>query len=269
MQAFFTETPSMSHRPAPGSGPGTPSLWTLETTAVPPPGPARWRAVLDPEERAAADRLHALPHRREALAAHVVRRALLSATVGGTPDAWRFTRDRPLGKPRVDAPGGIAPDVTLTHTDGLVAAAIAPQAASPVAVGVDAEHLGRPAADESLIRHVLTATEADSLPDSPGSPDHTRAFLRLWVAKEAVAKTLGLGLSLPLARMEILGDPPTVTLHPPWPTVHPPPALRLLRPTPTHVLAVAVTGALPGLPTLRWQHLDAAALDRALTHDAG
>lgn len=262
MQAFSVDPPSISGITPPGADVDAPVLWTLETGAVQAPGPAHWRAVLDPEERAAADRLHALPHRREAVAAHALRRALLSAETGGAPSAWRFTRDQPLGKPRVDTPGP-APDVSLTHTAGLVAAVVAPRAA----VGVDAEHLGRALADESLVSHVLTPAEAASLPAPPGSPERGRAFLRLWVAKEAVAKALGLGLSLPLARMEVLGDPPTVALRPPWPALHPPPALRLLRPTPVHVLAVAVAGTVPGVPALRWRHLDAAALDRALTRE--
>ncbi|MBB4265106.1 4'-phosphopantetheinyl transferase family protein [Roseospira visakhapatnamensis] len=237
---------------------GGPCLWSLDTTAMTREQETRWRVPLDAEECRAADRLLRSAHRSEAIAAHALRRALLSSLTGIPPHAWRFTREPPLGKPRVAAPLAAPPDVNLTHTGGLVAAV----ASGDAPVGVDAEALDRQAPEESLMIEVLTPAERATLP-GPGA-SRARAFLRLWVAKEAVAKALGLGLSRPLAGLEILDAPPAVRLHPPWPHVEPAIGLRLLRPTPAHVLAVAMVGAAPGVPALAWRHLDATAFDRML-----
>jgi len=254
-----------AHKWLPTACPATaPTLWTLATGALSPVVLGRWRTVLDQGERAVLDRLRIPQHRRDCLVAYALRRALLSAVSGsGTlPESWRIGPDRPLGKPCVMAPPDANIDVTLTHTDGLVAAAVTHRGA----VGVDAEALDRTPPDAGLLADVLTPAETAALP----GPDHpaarTQAFLRLWVAKEATAKALGFGLSLPLGGLAVdPGDterPATVHLHPPWPDRAL--ALRLLRPTPGHVVALAASDSPAGLPTLHWRHLDAAALDRAL-----
>jgi len=258
MQALFSTT----HQNGPEEG--VTVLWTLETRRLPKGVQDRWRAVLDEEEAATADRFLRDNDRRESIAAHALRRALLSAAFGNPPDHWRFTRREPFGKPQI-VPSGSGSgqpecDVSLTHTVGLVAAVIG----RGQRVGVDAESLARPTPVDDLIPTVLTANEAAAVGAHAIPARRAQAFLERWVVKEAVAKLLGLGITRPLDRIETRGNPPRVVLRRPWPSLGSGLGLRLVRPTPSHTLAIAATRASTGLPALIWRHLDTAALDRAL-----
>ncbi|MFF1709643.1 4'-phosphopantetheinyl transferase family protein [Streptomyces sp. NPDC058268] len=82
-------------------------------------------------------------------------------------------------------------DVSLTHTDDLIAVVISRDGR----IGVDAEPVDRPMSYELLHGHVLTAAERAAL--APLPPDERAAeMLRLWTLKEAYTKALGQGLRL-------------------------------------------------------------------------
>ena len=77
-------------------------------------------------------------------------------------------------------------DISIAHTNGLVAAAIAVNGR----IGIDLERLGRDMSDD-FTRSVFTAEENDL---AAGSGDAPAALLRFWCAKEALAKALGTGI---------------------------------------------------------------------------
>lgn len=155
--------------------------------------PPSFTAVLDDVERSRAAAFRFDQDRRRYIAAHALRRALLTRRFGGPPAGWVFS-DRPLERPRVlTAVPGAAPVVSLTHTRGLVAAAVA----DGVAVGVDAEAVTQAPVDQSLASAVCGGEELRRLAAlERDAAAWRRAFFRLWVAKEAYAKAVGLGLSL-------------------------------------------------------------------------
>jgi 4'-phosphopantetheinyl transferase len=91
------------------------------------------------------------------------------------------------GKPFMpDAPGL---HFSLTHTAGLTAVAL-----HTCEVGCDAERADRQVAE--TVFSMLAREERAWLRALDPGPARQRAFIRLWVVKEAFAKALGLGLSL-------------------------------------------------------------------------
>lgn len=142
-----------------------------------------------------ARRFRSVPHRH----AYVAARAL---------QKWQFAR---LGVPARER-GTLAADrrASLTHTDGLVACALA----SEGAVGVDAEWLGGVADLSAVARHALAPGEQECL--RIAAPGEARElFMRFWTAKEAVSKALGQGLALPFEGIVLALDPLRVTALPP------------------------------------------------------
>lgn len=164
---------------------------------------AALHARLDDEERARADRFVFARDRRVFVVAHALLRfALLSH---GGPWRWRFVAGA-YGKPRLDPSDG-APRFSLTHTEGLAAVAIA----HGHDVGLDAEAMARDP-DEAALAALALAPE--EIADLDGFADRRQRLLRLWVAKEALAKAVGLGLSLPLQQVVLTGDPPRIATLP-------------------------------------------------------
>jgi 4'-phosphopantetheinyl transferase len=160
-------------------------------------------ALLDEQERVRASAIRFDRHRSEYIAAHALKRSLLSTAVPAVPPtAWRFGTEA-YGKPRVVQ----VPDLhfTLTHCAGLVACAMAWDGS----VGLDAEPLQQEAPTELVEAHFTPAEQA-WLARQPVE-SRGAGFVELWVLKEAWIKATGLGLlqKLDLASFEP-GDPPRV-----------------------------------------------------------
>jgi 4'-phosphopantetheinyl transferase len=86
---------------------------------------------------------------------------------------------------------------SLSHSGGLAAVAVAPR---PVGVDIEVERERR-----RLMRvaeRMFAADELELLEAAEG-PTRQRMFHRCWVAKEAYAKGLGLGLALPFASFSV------------------------------------------------------------------
>jgi 4'-phosphopantetheinyl transferase len=143
-----------------------------------------------------------------------------------------------LGRPVVRGPACEPPlHFSLSHTPGLVACAVA----RVCDVGVDTECLDRVGDPLALADRFFAPSEAALLrAESPGV--RSLRFLELWTVKEAYAKACGLGLHLPFASFAVeIGarGPATARLKgscdgkPVW-------KFRLVRPTPDHILAIAL-----------------------------
>ncbi len=89
-----------------------------------------------------------------------------------------------LGRPGTDGPG----DVSLSHGGGWIAVA----ATGDGRLGIDVE--APRAVSPSLARRCLAPAELAWLGQAAG-PDRGARFLRLWTAKEAYLKAIGLGLT--------------------------------------------------------------------------
>ncbi|MFE8644097.1 4'-phosphopantetheinyl transferase family protein [Sphingomonas sp. NCPPB 2930] len=198
---------------------------------------ARWpqlAALLSAEERARAARLRRPGQRHAYVAAHALKRLMLSDMAGGAPQAWRFATGS-AGKPVVAGRPG--PHFNLSHTDGLVACALC----EGVPVGIDVERVHRPAPLEVASACFAPQEQAwlSGLPDAR----RTRGFYRLWTLKEAVVKAQGEGLSPGMQAFAIGFDPLRVTFPGPAPSTAS--AWRLVQQAvgPSHLLALAWCGA--------------------------
>ena len=127
-------------------------------------------------------------------------RAWLSTQLALEPDTLPLVRDV-RGRPRLHAPAD-AWDANWSHSaSGLLVAC-----GRDVELGVDVEWSGRarPRAMDIAGRY-FHPREADWLA-SLGERDRADAFLRLWCAKEAVLKAVGVGLVFGLHRLRFDPD---------------------------------------------------------------
>ncbi len=161
----------------------------------------RFEAMLAPEERARASRMHFPEDRHQQLIARGMVRSLLSRYVPGmAPADWRFERNE-HGKPRI-ALGAPPPaqglNFNLAHTEGLVVLAVARE----LEIGIDVEHSGKRAPLKVAQRHFSPA-EVAALDALPAEQQPLR-FQRLWTLKESYLKAIGTG---------VVGGLGTMTFH--------------------------------------------------------
>jgi 4'-phosphopantetheinyl transferase len=169
------------------------AVWWLATEAAKPSDIERWLRSLDREERERAARFRTEADRREFIAAHALLRAMLTNYFDVPPAAWRFLVDA-NGKPRIDPQVGPHEiQFNISHTRGLVAAALA----SRGAIGIDVEEIDDSKAGLAIAEAYFAGSEVEILQRAPPS-ERTRCFFRLWTLKEAYIKAIGKGLSAPL-----------------------------------------------------------------------
>jgi 4'-phosphopantetheinyl transferase len=217
-------------------GPGEVHAYFRVTDALDDRAVAEAIAVLSPEEQTRASRFVFARDRRDYTAAHALLRTSLSRYAAVAPRSWTFGEDSG-GKPFVVAEPG-APPLTfnLSHTQGLVACAIA--AGAPV--GVDVESIER-TVDERVARRFFSTEETSALVHCRPAARRTSRFFDLWTLKEAYIKAIGQGLSHPLNTIVFaIGDDGAITFLPPPEVDAASWSFRLFAPTAHHRLAVAV-----------------------------
>jgi 4'-phosphopantetheinyl transferase len=193
-------------------------------------------ARLSQDERTRYARFRFARDRRDYAAAHALLRTSLSRYADLAPESWRF-HETPGGKPSLVLDAGVPRlSFNLSHTDGLVACAIAGGAE----VGIDVESVDRDLRDGVAERFFSESENAD-LRQCASGPLRARRFVELWTLKEAYVKAIGTGLSHPLDsivfdvadRDAILFLPPPEVEAAGW-------RFLLSAPTGHHCLAVAV-----------------------------
>jgi 4'-phosphopantetheinyl transferase len=157
----------------------------------------------DERERAAAISLESA--RAQFVVSRAVLRTILSRYVGTPPGELRFDYG-PFGKPV------LVPDreevwkpvhFNLSHTKGLALVAVTNREIGVDVECVDSRRLPDPL---QVAEQYLSADDCAVLGQLPAHLRRT-AFLTIWTRKEAFAKAVGMGLSIPLDRIPV--PPPT------------------------------------------------------------
>ncbi len=167
---------------------GEVAVWLTE------PSEAHARAVepwLAPEEEARRQRFQHHGARAQFLTGRWLLRSVVAALDGVTPAAVAL-RESERGALALRASPN-AWYLNLSHTDGLVALAVA-----RAPVGVDVEDTARGGRTVELADRFFAPAEAAALRALPVAAQRAR-FFDLWTLKEAYIKACGLGLAIPLA----------------------------------------------------------------------
>lgn len=179
-------------------------VWTVSLEEAPEPLWSQLGAMLDRVERDRALGFVFERHRRLHVAAHALKRVMLSVVSGAAPCSWAFETTS-SGKPRVSALSG--PHFNLSHSEGLVTCAVS----NELELGIDVEPVGRNAPFEIAEIHFAPAEQRwiAALPRS----EQALGFWRVWILKEAFIKATGRGLGQLLQDVSFSLDPLRVAFH--------------------------------------------------------
>jgi 4'-phosphopantetheinyl transferase len=158
--------------------------------------PARFVALLTPDERERAARFRFDVHRNR----YVVCRGRLRELLGA---------DQPFlygahGKPYWE--GEIAFNVSHSHDVGMIAIG------RGIELGCDVERVDPKFVDDQIPERFFSPGEVRALRALP-KPEQTAAFFRIWTRKEAVIKACGLGVSMGLDTFDVTLDEPARILR--------------------------------------------------------
>jgi 4'-phosphopantetheinyl transferase len=151
---------------------------------------SRTSRVLSSEEQARADRLVSELHRSQFIEAHAGLRVILSRYCGGRPHELAIQRTA-KGKPFLPDYPLIRFNLTHSHGKALIAVA------KDREVGIDLEKIRLEVDVLSLARRFLSDRDVAFIEHGETALRHER-FLQAWVAREAVSKAAGTGLTFPL-----------------------------------------------------------------------
>lgn len=172
------------------------------------PDPLRLGALeglLNDGERERAGRFLYPLHRWQFVAAHALLQNRLQTATGRQRSEMTFGQH---GRPQLSPPFGAPPlEFNLSHTDGLVAVAVA----YGQAVGVDVEAVNQRTSIHDLAQRFFSPDEARMIAADPRE-DRSR-FFAVWTAKEAILKAVGVGLRAPLDSFSISLSPPRARFH--------------------------------------------------------
>lgn len=189
--------------------PGEVHVWLTEPESLQDPTQlAAWAAWMNPEEAARQARFMFERHRHQFLIARALVRSTLSRYAAIDPPDWRFVANQ-WGRPDIDPAHGLGDlRFNLSHTDGLIAVALARGE-----LGVDVEDTWRRSHTDQIAEHFFAPTEVAALRALAPEQQHGR-FFTLWTLKEAYIKARGMGLAISLHRFAYALDPgPEVRLR--------------------------------------------------------
>jgi len=173
--------------------PGQVHVWLTTPETITDPGLlATYAAWMNPEETARHARFMFERHRQQFLVARALVRTTLSRYAAVDAAAWRFVNNH-WGRPDIDPEHGLGDlRFNLSHTDGLVAVAVARGE-----LGVDVEDTWRRSHTDQIAEHFFAPAEVLALRSLPPERQHHR-FFELWTLKEAYIKARGMGLAIAL-----------------------------------------------------------------------
>jgi 4'-phosphopantetheinyl transferase len=183
-------------------------VWRVDLSSEPPAGELE---MLDDDERNRAARFAFDGLRRRYRVAHMALRCLL-AREAVDPAALRFERGT-HGKPRLIGPDD-ALAFNLSDSDDVALIALAPEGD----IGIDVECL-RPVGDALELAALHFCRRESAWLADVDATQRDRAFLRVWVTKEACLKAIGSGLSIAAASFDgAIADPadPADPVDPAW-----------------------------------------------------
>jgi phosphopantetheinyl transferase len=153
----------------------------------------RGAVMLRNEEQEEARLIKAESRRRRFIQTRTALRALLSDACDNTvhESEWRFTR-LPGGKPCLECKGGF-PSFEFSISHARTFSAIAVTSGEPIGIDIESASTSRSAIIPSPV--ALCPEECGALATAPES-ERWRRFIRIWTAKEAYAKFLGVGIDL-------------------------------------------------------------------------
>jgi 4'-phosphopantetheinyl transferase len=159
---------------------------------------SRMRTVLNPEEKARADRFLMDVHRNRFVAGRALLRDLLAGYLDQPPEAICFAYNE-WGKP-VLAPGFAVRDLrfNLSHSQDLAMYAFVLERD----VGVDLEMIRSQVANERIAENFFSRREVETLRALPRELQE-EAFFNCWTRKEAYVKARGQGLSIELSSFDV------------------------------------------------------------------
>lgn len=234
--------------------PGDVRLWTLPVSGG--EDAEAWLPWLDASERHQAARFHRNIDRVHYILAHALLRHALSSIAPRPPAAWRFERGA-HGKPLLPAasnPRGL--DISLAHTRGLVACAIA----RDCQIGIDAEQIIPANAGPGPAAIVFAQAERAALAAIPDD-GYVALFFRYWSLREAYLKAVGLGLGFDPESFVIATAPVSIA----FPGGDDAPARWHFHEPPGFLHhAVAVAAGLSGATGHRFEHVQLSALPSAI-----
>lgn len=181
----------------PQLSPGVVHVWCLALD-LPAPTIDFLRTSLSPEEEARAARYRFDKHRRRFIACRGQVRQILAGYLRTNASEIRFCYGT-KGKPALKPPWSdseIQFNISDSHELALCALCLNRD------LGVDLEYLCRPTDFDGLAERFFAAREVEVLRSLPDGQQR-EAFFNCWTRKEAVLKAVGIGLGMPLNRVEV------------------------------------------------------------------
>lgn len=165
-------------------------------------------ALLSEDEKARGRSFVAALHRRRFVAGRARLRSLLGEHLGLDPRTLVFVQNE-FGKPRLAHHTSV--HFSLSHSEDRAVLAVS----DTVVIGADIERV-RALEHLDLARRYFHPNEVAAILCLPRREEQLEAFFRIWTLKEAVVKSLGTGLSIPLDSFEvsIATSPPTMVFCP-------------------------------------------------------
>jgi 4'-phosphopantetheinyl transferase len=220
---------------------GQVDLWLVAPDEINAAQLSSYERLMSAEERARWCRFTVPQPRLRHLVARALLRTTLSRYADVSPIEWQFETNA-FGRPHVAAPAaGKDLHFNLSHTDGLVALAVA----RGIDVGVDVENVTRPLEDLLGVAASLFApAEVAALRDLD-EPGRSAAFFAFWTLKEAYVKARGMGFSLALDgfAFDLSARHPRVAFNERCPDDAAIWQFRRYSPTPAHALSLAIPAA--------------------------